>query len=340
MPVSPPVLRPSLIPLDVAQAAAKASQEIEHQEQAFFGEDISGVITAPSSHDSFPVVTRNPANPAYASGLLRQTPLFSLATTAALSTLAGQSNIANVPAGEKVFVQGESATCFYVVIAGTLEVTADKEGIPVVLRQARQHEVFGMYSILSDQPRTATVRALEDTTLLEIPAASLDRVIQDDPDIRAAVAQTQRERTLETFLSQRIFAQVDSVAKARLIGKFTTLELRTGETLMQPGEVANALIVLSKGELRFEGTPKPNQPAKQLTMSQGQFVAVTCAMSGVPAQFRMFASLPTALEVLKHKDLNEVIRDFPSLRNLPGVLAKHTKTLDRDVYCGNVGTQF
>ena len=43
------------------------------------------------------------------------------------------------------------------------------------------------------------------------------------------------------------------------------------------------------------------------------------------------------MSVLSHKDLNEILRDYPALRALPTRLPNHARQLDRDVFCGTTG---
>lgn len=71
-----------------------------------------------------------------------------------------------VPAGEIIVEQGEPATHFYVVKAGEVEVSQD--GRPI--RRQGPGETFGEVAILRRTPRTATIRAVEDSVLLQLPA--------------------------------------------------------------------------------------------------------------------------------------------------------------------------
>jgi CRP-like cAMP-binding protein len=66
-----------------------------------------------------------------------------------------------VPAGSDVFRKGDPGDEFYVIESGSVSVVDDGEEI----RRLGPGESFGEIALLRAVPRTATVRALEDTEL-------------------------------------------------------------------------------------------------------------------------------------------------------------------------------
>lgn len=76
-----------------------------------------------------------------------------------------------VPAGEAVVEQGDPATHFYVVKSGELEVSQRlPDGSERVIRTHGPGETFGEVGILRRTPRTATIRAVGDAVVLQLPA--------------------------------------------------------------------------------------------------------------------------------------------------------------------------
>lgn len=72
-------------------------------------------------------------------------------------------------AGERVVKQGDAGQSLFVVLEGRVRVTIEPSGHEVAVTQAGG--VFGEMSMLTGDPRTATVTAAVDTQLLEIDAA-------------------------------------------------------------------------------------------------------------------------------------------------------------------------
>ena len=72
-------------------------------------------------------------------------------------------------AGQVIIRQGEAAERFYIVRAGAFSVTqSDLDGESRVLRTLGPDSVFGELGLLTGAPRSATVTATSDGTLLEL----------------------------------------------------------------------------------------------------------------------------------------------------------------------------
>ena len=102
--------------------------------------------------------------PARRIDLLRANPIFAPLPPAAVEHLATKLFPRVVFAGDVVFRQGDSGDVFYVVEDGRCEIAIDG----VTVGAASPGEGFGEIALLRDVPRTATVTAAEDTTLLAL----------------------------------------------------------------------------------------------------------------------------------------------------------------------------
>ena len=93
--------------------------------------------------------------------LLRGVPLLDALPLPALETVARQLEHVVVPAGERVFGQGEPGERFYVVVDGTAEVVGDGRPITTL----GPGDSFGEIALLRRVPRTATVSAVDELRL-------------------------------------------------------------------------------------------------------------------------------------------------------------------------------
>ncbi len=68
-------------------------------------------------------------------------------------------------AGDEVIREGQMQDCIYIVVQGRLSISALVDGKEVPLNETLAGECLGEISMLSPGPATASVRALEKTTL-------------------------------------------------------------------------------------------------------------------------------------------------------------------------------
>ena len=68
-------------------------------------------------------------------------------------------------AGELLMKQGDVAEESYVILSGRVEVYAESDGERAFLRECKAGEIVGEMALVSHEPRSASVRAVEDTVV-------------------------------------------------------------------------------------------------------------------------------------------------------------------------------
>jgi MFS family permease len=135
--------------------------------------------------------------------VLARVPLFGPLPPTSLEKLARAAIPEMVAAGTIVMAQGERGDMFYVVQRGSFEVTADDE----LVRTIGPGDFFGEIALLRDSPRTATVSATTDATLLAIRRMDFLSAVLGNPD---------SARTVDEIVSSRVgLATAEAAAEAR-----------------------------------------------------------------------------------------------------------------------------
>jgi small-conductance mechanosensitive channel/CRP-like cAMP-binding protein len=104
--------------------------------------------------------------------------------------------------GEIILRQGEAGDSLYVVRDGSVSIRLAIEGAHKEIATLSDGEFFGEMSLLTGEPRRATVTALEDTECYVIDRALFERVLKRNPQLADAIGHllAERERAL---VSQR-----------------------------------------------------------------------------------------------------------------------------------------
>jgi CRP-like cAMP-binding protein len=122
--------------------------------------------------------------------LLTALPLFSSLTIAELAAVAGWSELRTASPGERIVGEGASGYSFFVVQSGAAAVTQDGRE----LGRLGPGDFFGEMAILGDGRRTATVTAVEPTTLLVFFGTEFRRLEVELPAVAEQIRQTMAQR--------------------------------------------------------------------------------------------------------------------------------------------------
>ena len=115
-------------------------------------------------------------------------PLLGGADAEALEALAADAQPLRALAGDWVMREGDDADDLYVVLRGRLRVIADADGQQRILRVLGPGAAIGELALLTGAPRSASVQAVRDSTLLQLSRERFVELMERDPRFAAAVA--------------------------------------------------------------------------------------------------------------------------------------------------------
>lgn len=130
---------------------------------------------------------------------LRQVPMFRDVDPARLKLLAFTSDRVQFSDGQRFFAQGDASDAAYVVLDGEAEVLLEPNGGEAIrLAVLGRTALVGEMGILSDAPRSASVRALGPTTALRIDRRVFLELLGQFPQIAVAVMRELARRLEQT----------------------------------------------------------------------------------------------------------------------------------------------
>lgn len=144
---------------------------------------------------------------------LKSVPFFGALPEDVLAVLARDASIVRFGAGERVVLQGEAGDACYVVDDGKLSVLIAEGRTEQQVAVLSTGDLFGEISLLTGEPRAATVRAIGDARLVVVGSSSLRTALERSPELAtrlAEVATLRREGLLEARVA------LDAAARARV----------------------------------------------------------------------------------------------------------------------------
>lgn len=173
---------------------------------------------------------RGEAVGSYRALLVESVRLFSGLDDSELDALLTLSKPVTVKARSQVCRKGEPGDALYIVIAGKLKVSAHSEdGREAILAILEDGETFGEMSMLDEQPRSASVIAVQDSELLVIQRRDFIDYLERSPKVSIALLSIlcQRLRLMDDMLEDMRFLGV----RSRLAKTLSRLALQHGRTM-------------------------------------------------------------------------------------------------------------
>jgi putative ABC transport system ATP-binding protein len=125
---------------------------------------------------------------------LAQVPLFSEMDPSQLKLLAFTSERLTYTNGEDLFHQGDTGTAAYVILEGSVDIIVGEGEDEMVVNHLEQNELVGDMALLSTKPRSATVRAASDVTVLELKKELFLELLEGSPHVAAHIARIMSDR--------------------------------------------------------------------------------------------------------------------------------------------------
>lgn len=112
--------------------------------------------------------------------LLQRMPIFGAIREDTLEFLLAEARVLVVRRGEYFFREHEPAQAMYVLEVGDAVVLKSWEGVELPLHQLAAGDCFGEMALMDLQPRSASVRALQDCSAIELAIGNLYRLFGRD----------------------------------------------------------------------------------------------------------------------------------------------------------------
>jgi CRP/FNR family cyclic AMP-dependent transcriptional regulator len=217
--------------------------------------------------------------------LLGRVPVFSTLEPSDLERIAQMALPRQFEPGQAVFREGDQSDTCYVVREGHARaVRSHGDGRTITLATFGPGDIFGELAMFEDERRSATVEAIEPTSVIAVLGPDMRRLMNEHPQIaaRLVIALGRRLREMNERLSRQSFQTVQSRV-AVVLSQLVEQEIAAGK---QPADV---LVTATQADLA--------QLAGSSRESASRFLAVL-ERAGVISQGRgrLVVHDPKALE--------------------------------------------
>ena len=133
--------------------------------------------------------------------LLQDIPLFQKLKKMDRNALAESAGLVSFKPGNSIIRQGEPGDSMYVILVGSAYVLMEDGGQEEIIDQLNKGHYFGEMSLLSGEPRSASIRSATSITLVKISREALKSVLRSHPRLEDELWQVFSQRSFDRFLS-------------------------------------------------------------------------------------------------------------------------------------------
>jgi CRP-like cAMP-binding protein len=238
---------------------------------------------------------------------LLSTPLFAQVPPEMLEQLISRMALVELAPGDTVFREGDAGDSMFVIGDGEVTVHAgDHE-----LARLSAGAFFGEIALVTDLPRSATVRAISRVELLAIDREVMREAATDHPEIVSILLGCVRDRLVDRITrTSELFEPFTDGEKRQLAAKFEVIEVDEGVELIKQGERSDGLYVVMAGRVEVENHDLTKPMA---TLTTGDVFGEMSLL----ANHGSIASVRTITRVLAlrmpAKQFQEVIMTYPQV---------------------------
>lgn len=319
-PVAAPAPAPAVLARDLPLEAVALHESVVGAQRRTVQGIPSGIIEIPLELD-MPLEIHTPdQSEESVREALQQTPLFSALPPASLYRLIEKIRLVELAAGDTLFREGDEGTTLYVVSEGRIAVVSEGPA-QAVLGELKDGDFFGEVSLITNQPRSATVRAVTDSEVLAIDRQVVGDMIAEEPAVLTVLLRFLRERLVDNLVrTSQLFAPFVGEERQGLIARFQFLEVDAKSVLVSQGEVSPALFVCMSGSLSVDRNAD-GESSQLATLGVGDVFGEMSLLAHGGAVASVSATTKCLVLELPARAFREIIMTHPQVLAFVGDLA-------------------
>ncbi|MDF1536064.1 MAG: cyclic nucleotide-binding domain-containing protein [bacterium] len=235
-------------------------------------------------------------------------------------------------AGDVVFQQGDTGDTMYIIHTGTLAVIRETEGTGTVVARLNPGDFVGEMALVDQEPRSATVKAIEEATLVPITRSFLLKHSAKDTRfvLNLMESLSARLERVDEMLKWR-FAESgppagpadgppgDEPRSAAFLKSFSAsldpaalIRVNQGDIIFRTGDAGDVMYIILDGEVHVS-QEEGGQRFVQARFGRGHFFGEMALVSGRPRVATAIAAAPSVLMPLTRETFLQKVQTDPEV---------------------------
>jgi len=244
---------------------------------------------------------------------LHSIPLFSDLPEDAFAQLLGDLKLKRFSRGGVILREGDPGKSFFLLARGMVEVSKKVAEENLVLARLSDGSVFGEMALVSNEPRSATVRALSHVDLLELERADLEKEARQVESIGQALKKFTRSRMLSNLMAlSHVFRALPHEERHAVLDRFISMAVKKGQVIIEEGRKGIGLFVVLRGEAEVKKR-EGNTLVPLALLREGDVFGEISLIKDIPTTATVIAGKDGEFLFLSRKEFENRVRRNPEL---------------------------
>ena len=248
---------------------------------------------------------------------IRKVPLFSIYEDNVLADLMQVAQLKSVSAGELVFDQDDVGDSFYIVYSGKIRILKKNEqGKEINLGVSTRGDHFGETALITENPRNAAARAVEDSILISIDKSSFNDYLFVRPESREYFDKFIRYTSINHFLRTCTnLAVVPPRDLQELLRKFESEFYKEGDVVFRQGAESDKFYLIESGKVKIVVWDENKQEIVNF-LREGDFFGEKALVEDTRRTADVICLTDCHLFSLKKEDFSQLVIKSPKMRKV------------------------
>jgi|GEM_PF-385652 len=252
-----------------------------------------------------------------------RTELFSELSQEEFLDVVDRINQIDFPAGSMIIREGELGDSIFIIASGEVSIFRnDKNGNEMWITNLEEGSFFGEFGFFAESRRHASVRAVEDTMLLELTTKDIAIIVEKHPRVTQIMFEFYKRRVLDNLVAiSPMFSVLNREERLELVDTFVPRSFKQGTVIMKEGHPGDDMYFIQKGQVKAS-VMRDGKEIMIATLAAGDFFGEYATITGK----NRIATVETLTDVnlarLHRETVKKIIVVHPEIKD---VLRKYIK---------------
>ncbi len=241
---------------------------------------------------------------------LRKYCYFSSLSDGALEVLSKKLQVVEYPSGTEIIKEGSPCDGFYFISRGEVEVVkTTKWGQKAKIDVAGRGEAFGEMALLTCSPRTCSIIAKSDVTLLKLSKNEFEDVVKMDVAFSQMLEhRVQSYAQFHLMKTLQPFALLEPEKMAMIKDRLKEEKYASGENIITQGDKGDLYYIIKSGKVSIMKKMMTDEAELVATMEEGHGFGEEALISDSPRNATVRAVDETAVWTLSKADFDSIMK--------------------------------